>query len=52
LSQGFDFVRVDLYNVNGRVYVSELTFTPGGGRFHFEPIEWDLKVGQMWNLRD
>lgn len=31
LSSDFDFVRVDLYEVKGRVYFGELTFTPGCG---------------------
>lgn len=33
LSADFDFVRVDLYNVNGKVYFGELTFTPANGVF-------------------
>ena len=31
LSRGFKYVRVDLYDVNGRVLVGELTFTPKAG---------------------
>jgi hypothetical protein len=31
LSRGFDFVRVDLYNLHGQIYFGELTFTPAGG---------------------
>lgn len=31
LSQGFKFVRVDLYHVKGKIYFSELTFTPAAG---------------------
>lgn len=31
LSQGQPFVRVDLYNVDGRIYFGELTFYPDGG---------------------
>jgi len=31
LSKGFKFVRVDLYNVNGKIYFGELTFTPSAG---------------------
>ena len=31
LSEDFKFVRVDLYNINGRIYFGELTFTPRGG---------------------
>ncbi|MCH5227131.1 MAG: hypothetical protein J1F16_04860 [Muribaculaceae bacterium] len=32
LSQGIPFVRVDLYNVDGKIYFGELTFTPSGCR--------------------
>ena len=31
LSKGFPFVRVDLYDNNGKVIFGELTFTPAGG---------------------
>lgn len=31
LSEDFPFVRVDLYDINGRIVFSELTFTPWGG---------------------
>lgn len=31
LSAKFKFVRVDLYNVNGKIYFGELTFTPACG---------------------
>ena len=31
LSKGFEFVRVDLYNINGNIYFGELTFTPACG---------------------
>ena len=50
LSAGFGFVRVDLYNVNGRVYFGELTFTPAAGNFKYSPESWDLKHGGKWKL--
>ncbi len=31
LSKGFDFVRVDLYEINGKIYFGELTFSPSAG---------------------
>ena len=34
LSEDFDFVRVDFYEYEGRVYFSELTFSPWGGYFY------------------
>jgi len=50
LSQGFGFIRVDLYNTNGRIYCGELTLTPGGGIFQFSTDHWDVKLGEKWNL--
>jgi hypothetical protein len=37
LSKDFPFVRVDLYDVNGKVYISELTFVPTAGFMHLNP---------------
>ena len=48
LSAGFPFVRVDLYNIAGRVAFGELTFTPAGGRIRFEPSTWDHFLGAKW----
>jgi len=50
LSQGFGFIRVDLYNTNGRIYCGELTLTPGAGIFQFSPDHWDVKLGEKWDL--
>lgn len=50
LSAEFGFVRVDLYNVKGRVYFGEFTFTPAGGLLKYEPDFWDLNFGEKWDL--
>jgi hypothetical protein len=47
LSAGFDFVRVDLYNVDGKIYFGEFTFTPAGS-LTLRPESWDLKLGEKW----
>lgn len=47
LSTGFPVVRVDLYNVNGRVYFGELTFTSQGGRMSYFTDEFQNRVGKM-----
>jgi hypothetical protein len=47
LSERFDFVRVDLYNVDGRIYFGEFTFTPAGS-LKLRPAAWDSKLGQKW----
>lgn len=41
------FIRVDMYEINGRVYFSEFTFTPCCGMLPFKPPEWDAKIGEM-----
>ena len=50
LSSDSSFLRVDLYEIGGKIYFSELTFTPCGGTMHFTPREWDEKIGQMLTL--
>lgn len=50
LSKGFSFLRVDLYEIQGRVYFSELTFSPCGGMVPFKPEEYDRIVGKMLKL--
>lgn len=50
LAQDFPFVRVDFYDIDGKIYFGELTFCPGGGLNPFVPPEWDLKVGEMIDL--
>lgn len=50
LSADFDFVRVDLYNLRGKIYFGELTFTPVAGFLKFRPEVWDLVLGEKWQL--
>lgn len=50
LSIGIPQVRVDLYNVNGRIYFGEMTFFHWSGLVPFEPKEWDFKLGSMIDL--
>lgn len=46
LSEGHPFLRVDFYEVNGKVYFGELTFFPATGMGKFTPEEWDKKIGE------
>ena len=50
LSKGIPHVRVDLYNINGKIYFGELTFFHWSGLKAFEPIEWDYKFGEYIQL--
>nr|WP_246405476.1 ATP-grasp fold amidoligase family protein [Modestobacter versicolor] len=49
LGAAFDFVRVDLYDVDGEVWFSELTPYPGGGLDAFDPV-LDERLGAAWRL--
>lgn len=50
LSKNFKFIRVDLYEINGKVYFGELTFYSANGFEELEPEEWNLKLGNMIKL--
>lgn len=50
MSKNLPAVRIDLYDVNGKIYFGEYTFFSGSGFGPFEPEEWDEKVGQMIRL--
>ena len=52
LCKPFQYVRVDLYQVGGKVYFGELTFFPAGGAPDFVPDEYDTVVGNMWHLEE
>lgn len=45
LSCGLYWVRVDLYEINGKNYCGELTFFPTGGFIPYSTNEWDKKFG-------
>lgn len=50
LAQGFKFVRVDFYNVNGQIYFGEMTFYPCNGFGVFDPIKKDFEFGSWIRL--
>jgi hypothetical protein len=50
LSEGFPFVRVDLYYVENNIYFGELTFTPQNGYGKFTPTEYDYLFGEDFKL--
>ena len=50
LSKGIPQVRVDFYEVNGKVYFGEMTFFHWSGMKPFDPEEWDRKFGDWIKL--
>lgn len=51
LTAGFPHCRADFYDVGGKVYFGELTFSHFSGLEPMEPMEWDEKFGEMIHLR-
>jgi hypothetical protein len=49
LSAGFDLLRVDLYSVNGKIYLGELTNYPRSGLSRIRPRKMDWDLGQLWS---
>lgn len=50
LTSKFPHCRADFYDVDGKVYFGELTFSHFSGLEPFEPIEWDMKFGNLLGL--
>lgn len=50
LSVDFDFVRVDLYTVDNKVYFGELTCTPAAGYAPISNKERQKMRDEMWHL--
>jgi hypothetical protein len=51
IGQGFDFLRIDMYNPAGRILFGEFTTLPGGGVRPFDPPTYDRIFGEPWNLK-
>ena len=51
LSAEFDFMRVDLYNIEGQIYFGEFTPYPGGVSklIGFDASSYDYSLGKKWN---
>lgn len=50
LAKDIPFVRVDFYEVNGKLYFGELTFYPGSGFEEFTPEKYDYELGSWLDL--
>jgi len=52
LSEPFDHVRVDLYNINGKIYFGELTHYRTSGKTRFKPDSFDFELGKYWKIEE
>ena len=50
LSAPFPFVRCDLYNIDGKIYFSEMTFTPAKGTLILDEDSVDFEMGKWLDI--
>lgn len=50
ISKNIPFLRVDLYNINGKIYFGETTFFPSSGFTPWGDNKTDLEIGEMLKL--
>ncbi len=50
LASPFPFVRVDLYNINGKIYFGEMTFTPAKGTLILDDDKCDFEMGEWLDI--
>lgn len=50
LSNNIPHVRIDLYDINGKIYFGEMTFYHWSGFVPFDPEKWDYKFGSWIEL--
>ena len=50
LASDHAYVRVDLYNINGRIYFGEMTFAHGAGWEGFTSKAHDKWLGSLWSM--
>lgn len=48
LAHEFEFLRVDFYLLGNKIYIGELTNTPGAGLWRLEPQEFSEQIGAYW----
>ena len=46
LSEGFPFARIDLYNIQGKIFFGEITFYPWSGYVKYTPDSFDYELGK------
>ena len=47
LTKDMQHVRLDFYEINGKIYFGEFTFFSSGGFLLFEPKEWEERLGNL-----
>ncbi|MFC3420038.1 ATP-grasp fold amidoligase family protein [Salinicoccus hispanicus] len=51
LSTGHEFLRVDLYNIDGKIYFGELTLYPDNCNIKMKPLKYEKIFGDMLSIK-
>jgi hypothetical protein len=51
LGENFDFVRVDFYTLDDKMYIGEMTHYPGTGNEEFKPRSKDFELGEEFEIK-
>jgi len=51
IAEDFEYARIDLYLVGGRVRFGEITHHDGNAAQRFDPASFDTELGALWELR-
>ncbi len=49
VGRNFDFIRVDMFLKDDRIYLGELTLVPNGATIRIQSSEIDERLGKAWN---
>lgn len=52
LSKGISFLRVDFYEIDGKLYIGEMTFHEYAGFNKFDPFDYEAIFGEWINLKE
>lgn len=50
VAEPFPYIRVDFYDIEGKLYIGELTFYSGGGFSYLNPPEYDKLLGDKLDI--
>lgn len=50
LSKGIPLVRIDMYNIGGKLYFGEMTFSSDSGAGLYNPLSWSIEVAKKAHL--
>ena len=50
IAKNFDYIRVDFYEINKKIYFGEITQVHGGGLENLKPEKWEGIWGELWEL--